>query len=111
MAIDTSIWILDKSNQIKNYHNGIYKKTLELNIFPEFENPVKIYTSAESLYLYILEPCKNRIIILTKDGKIFKQFQSEKFDNLKNFHISQDEKTIYLLNESLNESLVYKINI
>ena len=111
MAIDTSIWILDKSNQIKNYHNGIYKKTLELNIFPEFENPVKIYTSAESLYLYILEPCKNRIIILTKDGKIFKQFQSEKFDNLKDFVISKNEKTIYLLNESLNESLIYKIQI
>jgi hypothetical protein len=113
MAIDGSIWILDKSNEIKNYHNNVYRKTLESDIFPEFENPVKIYTSVESLYLYILEPCKNRIIILWKDGKISKQFQSEKFNSLKDFSVSNDEKTIYLLSESgeSNDPLIYKIQI
>ena len=111
MAIDGSIWILTQNNEIKNYHNGVYRKILELDVFPKFENPEKIYTSAESSYLYVLEPCKNRIIILAKNGQTFKQFQSEKFDNLKDFHVSETEKIIYLLNESPNEPLIYKINI
>ena len=35
MAIDTSIWILNRNNESKNYHNGVYRKTLEMNIFPD----------------------------------------------------------------------------
>ena len=42
-----------------------------------------------------------------KDGEIIKQFQSPKFNNLKDFDISPTGKTIYLL----NGSSVYKINL
>jgi len=58
----------------------------------------KIFTSATLPYLYLLEPVQKRIIILDKKGQIVKQFQSQKFDNLLDFAISENGKTIYLLN-------------
>jgi len=71
---------------------------LNLNFFPAAENLSKIFTSSSLPYLYILEPAQKRIIILNKSGEIIKQFQSEKFDNLLDFAISQNGKTIWLLN-------------
>jgi len=96
MAIDGSIWILTQDNKIDRYFGGKYQQTLNLDVFPEPKNLEKVFTSYNSPYLFILEPDQKRIIILTKAGEIFSQFQSEKFDNLKDFWVSEDK--IYLLN-------------
>jgi len=94
IAVDGSIWVLTKDNKIDRYYAGKYQETLPLNIFPETEKLEKIYTSPALSYIYLLEPSKNRVIIIDKAGIIIKQFISEKFDNL-----------IWLL----NSSEVYKI--
>lgn len=98
MAIDGSIWILTENKEIERYSKGFYKETLKLSLFPYLENPTKIWTSEKLPYFYLLEPSQNRIIILNKKGEIIKQYRSEKFDNLLDFAISEDGKTIYLLN-------------
>lgn len=98
MAIDGNIWILNKDNAIDRYYAGIYQETLNFNFYPKLEYPTKIFTNFQLPYLYILEPQKNRIIIVDKTGEIIKQFQSDKFDNLKDFVVSEDGETIYLLN-------------
>ncbi len=96
IAIDGPIWILNKNNTISQYFGGNLKETLTPDLFPEPEN----LSSITALYelFYVLEPAQKRIIVLTKTGDIIKQFQSEKFDNLKDFAISEDGKTIWLLN-------------
>jgi len=98
MAIDGSVWILQGENIIWRYYGGRYQAELKLDFFPYPKKIYKIFTSASLPYLYLLEPAQNRIIILNKSGQVIKQFQSEKFDNLKDFSISEDGKTIYLLN-------------
>ncbi|XOB40528.1 MAG: hypothetical protein ACKKMR_00750 [Candidatus Nealsonbacteria bacterium] len=103
-AIDTAIWIL-KENSIYKYYEGIFEKEIGLEIFPSPKDFSKIFTSPILPYLYILEPVQKRIVILDKSGNIIKQFQSEKFDNLLDFGVSENGKIIYLLN-SLK---VYKI--
>ncbi len=107
MAIDGSIWIINKENKIDRYYVGKWQEILELNIFPEIEKPEKIYTSPALSYIYLLEPEKKRLIIIDKAGNIIKQFISEKFDNLKDFIVSENGKTIWLL----NSSKVYQINL
>jgi len=97
IAVNGSVWILDK-NSINRYYSGQLQESLNLNFFPAAENLSKIFTSSSLPYLYILEPAQKRIIILNKSGEIIKQFQSEKFDNLLDFAISQNGKTIWLLN-------------
>lgn len=107
MAIDGSIWILNENNTISRYHNNQYQADLIFDIFPFPKRFYKILTLSHLSYLYILEPIQNRIIILEKTGEIFKQFQVKKFENLKDFTISEDGKTIYLL----NHQAVYQINL
>lgn len=97
-AIDGSIWVLNKNGTIERYYAGTYQETLKIDIFPELEKPTKISIPQSLPYFYILEPMKNRILIVTKSGHILKQLQSEKFDNLKDFSVSDDGHTLYLLN-------------
>ncbi|OIO44848.1 MAG: hypothetical protein COY72_01620 [Candidatus Nealsonbacteria bacterium CG_4_10_14_0_8_um_filter_35_10] len=104
IAIDGSVWILTDDNKIDRYFAGKYQETLTLNIFPEPKNFEKIFTSFDLPYLFILEPAQKRVIVLEKTGstgspqagEVFAQFQSEKFDDLKDFFVS--DKIIYLLN-------------
>jgi hypothetical protein len=105
LAIDGSIWLLDKDS-IYRYYTGRLQEKIILEIFPKPKEFKKIFTSATLPYLYLLEPAQKRIIILDKKGQIIKQFQSQKFDHLLDFAISQDGKTIYLL----NGLKVYQIN-
>lgn len=106
MAVDGSVWILNKNNSVEKYYAGNLQKILELEIFPYPQNFSKIFTSSQLIYLYLLEPIQKRIVILNESGQVVKQFQSEKFDNLLDFTISGDGKTIWLL----NGLKVYKIS-
>ncbi len=107
MAIDGSIWILSEINTISRYHNGQYQTDLIFDFFPAPKKLYKIFTLPHLPYLYLLEPVQNRIIILKKTGEIFKQFQSEKFENLKDFAVSENGKIIYLL----NNQAVYQLTL
>ena len=98
LAVDGSVWILNKNYEIEKYTAGSFDKKLNLIIFPFLVKPDKIFTSETLPYLYILDPLGKRIIITNKEGKIIRQFQSEKFDSLKDFSVSSNAKTIYLLN-------------
>jgi len=98
IAVDGSIWILKENNTISLYYNGQYQKDLILDFFPYPKKLYKIIILPNLPRLYILEPIQKRIIILDKAGRVTKQFQSEKFDNLKDFAVSGDGKIIYLLN-------------
>jgi len=97
-SADGKIWVLEKGNKIKIYFAGKFEKILELDIFPFPKNISQIFTSSTFPYLYLLEPSQSRIIIIDKNGKIIKQFKSDKFDNLKDFAVSGNGKTIWLLN-------------
>jgi len=107
MTVDGSVWILNGDNSILRYYAGSFQETIIPDFFPFPENITQIKTKADIPYLYLLEPVKKRIVIIDKKGKIIKQFQSEKFDNLKDVDVSQDGKTIYLL----NSSTIYKLKL
>lgn len=97
-AIDSYFWLLNENNAIDVYYKGNYEKTVSINIYPEIKNLTKIKTKSGLPYLYLLEPANSRLIITDKSGKIVEQLQSEKFDNLKDFSISSNGSTIWILN-------------
>ena len=107
MAVDGSVWLLTKENSVERYYIGKLGEILDFNLFPSPKNFSKIFTSPALPYLYISEPVQSRIIVLDKSGKIIKQFQSQKFNNLLDFSVSKDGKTIYLL----NGLTVYRVKI
>ena len=107
MAVDGNVWILTKNNKIDRYYAGNYRETLKLNLFPPLENPTKIWTSPNCLNIYIMEPNKSRIIVLTKHGEVVKQLYSKKFNDLLYFTVTENEKEILVL----NGSTIYQINL
>jgi len=107
MAIDGSVWIVNSDNSIIRYYFGLWQETLKIDIFPHLKNITQIKTGKNIPYLYLLEPEEKRVIVVNKKGEIIKQFQSEKFDNLKDINISSDGKIIYLL----NKTEVYKVKL
>jgi len=98
LTVDGSIWVLNDDNTIDRYYAGLFQENLKLDLFPFPKNFSKIYIWPALPYLYLLEPSQNRIIILSKQGEIIKQFQSPRFDALVDFAVSGDGKKIYLLN-------------
>ena len=97
IAVDGSVWVLEK-DAISKYYAGNLQEKITPDIFPPPKDFSKIFTSPTLPYFYLLEPGQKRIVILTKAGEIIKQFQSEKFDNLLDFTVSPEGKTIWLLN-------------
>ncbi|MDD5145866.1 MAG: hypothetical protein PHF44_03430 [Candidatus Pacebacteria bacterium] len=106
ISVDGSVWVLDGNNSILKYHSGYFQEEINLNTFPKTKLFSKIYLSPILPYIYILEPAQNRIIIANKAGKVIKQFQSEKFDNLLDFSISEYGNIIWLL----NGNTLFKVN-
>lgn len=104
IAVDGSVWILNGNKSVLRYYNGELKEEIALNFFP-FPEDMIMRTKPDTSYIYLMEQKNQRIIIIDKTGKIVKQFQSNKFDNLIDFDISNDEETIYIL----NSSTIYKL--
>lgn len=100
ITVDGYIWVLNEKNEIESYYRGEQKKTISLDIFPIVRNLTRIKTKIELPYIYISEPINNRIIVIDKNGNLIKQFKSEKFDNIKDFSISYNGNTIWVLNGS-----------
>ena len=101
MTIDSSIYVAKKTGQIFKFYKN---KQVEFNLDEikpalSMENEkTKIFANADTKYLYLLDGATKRLIILSKDGKLVKQFTSDKFDDLKDFIISKAEDKAWLLN-------------
>jgi len=97
ISIDGSVWILNKDNSVLRYYTGIFEEKFSFDIYPETVELTKIIAGRQSPYLFLLEPANKRLIIADKNGKILKQIQSKRFENLKDFTLSEDEKTAFVL--------------
>ena len=53
----------------------------------------------EFVYLYVIDPDKNRIVLFDKiNGSLIGQYISDKFNDLKNITVDEEEKKMYILN-------------
>lgn len=100
MSADGSIWLISSGNLISKYVSGNHVEDIEIDIFPFIKNLSRISTSSNNPYLFLLEPTRNRFIIIDKRGGLVKQFQGESLNGLVDFWISNDGKEIFLLNRS-----------
>lgn len=96
IAVDGTIFVVKSNGELIKLGNG-QRIDFSAQIDPALATPTKIWTSAESNYLYILEPATKRLVVVDKDGKLKIQYLSEKFSDLRDFAISEEDKKIYLL--------------
>lgn len=107
LTIDSSVYVLKKDGQIfKLYKNKKEEFVLD-NIQPilsvqdlnaaNAQEKVKIFTDSDRTYLYLLDGPSKRLIILSKQGKLIKQFTSPLFENLQGFIVSGNEAKAWVL--------------
>lgn len=102
MTVDGDLWLSTKEGQIKKFTKGYEDTDFKLSGLPEeLANPIYIYTKEDLDYLYIFDPQKNKMIILTKDGKFFKELKSPSLAGATDFAISQKNNKIFAISGSV----------
>lgn len=79
LAIDSNVFIL-LANGIVKFTSGREQDWHVGTIDPPLSQPVDLWTSAESSYLYILDPAEKRVLVLLKEtGEVKAQYVSDSF--------------------------------
>ncbi|MDP2934531.1 MAG: hypothetical protein Q8N59_02085 [bacterium] len=106
-AVDGSVFVSKANGLILEYVQGQKSREIKPQISPAINNGTKLFTNDRMKNLYALDPTNKRIISINKKDNFTVQYVSENFDSLKSFWVSDNEKTIFLL----NGSKIYKIEI
>lgn len=77
MAIDGDLWLTDQNGKIFKYTQGKRQEFEIKNLPVNFEKPIKISTSENNDYLYVLDKENQKVVILQKDGEFVKEIISE----------------------------------
>jgi len=101
VTVDGFVYGLQENGEILKLGGGRKQEYPKIVVEPELLSPTKIFTTAGSAYLYILDPANKRLAIINKEkAELEKQYFSEKFSNLKDMQVNETQKKAYLLNGS-----------
>lgn len=105
MAFDKNAWILNSDGSIDKYYLGKLEVTLKPEYFPAPGQPVKIATTLEGSYLYVLDKDPARIIVLDKNGALVKQIKNSQLTDIRDIAVAEDGSGIWVL----NKTTLYKV--
>lgn len=95
LTIDGDIYVLLASTIVK-YTTGA-QQPLEFDVVdPAMRDPVQIWTTVGSEYLYVLEPAERRILIFEKTGNFLTQYTADIFTDAQSITVRESENTIYV---------------
>ncbi len=97
MAVDGSVYLLMNNGLIAELRRGS-KTGWQTNIAPALTSPTKIWTKADSNYLYVLDPASQRIVAVQKStGKVKIQYTSQLFQNPSHFAVNERTKELFVI--------------
>jgi len=97
MAIDGAIYISKSDGTIFQYLQGQKQKEIKPKVSPPITAAAKLFTKDGMKNLYILDAQNKRIISVNKENNFTVQYVSENFSTLKDFWITEDENSVFLL--------------
>lgn len=98
IVVDGSVYVLKSNGEIIKFQNGRLTDFRIVTIDPPLNSPTKLKTTENSNFLYILDPSEKRVVVLDKEGNLVQQYFSSKFDNLKDFLVTEQSQEIFVLN-------------
>ena len=107
VAIDGRIWLSDNTGSIIKLERG---EPIEFNISGLEEslgNSIRIYADATTSFLYVLDPQKSRVVILSDEGDFIKQITSPSLASVTEMIVNEQEEQIY----AISGSIVYLVNL
>ncbi|HYD34946.1 MAG TPA: hypothetical protein VD999_02670 [Vitreimonas sp.] len=76
LSIDGDIWLGTKTGEIKKFTTGRPAEFTLKGMTEPFDSSIIVYTSEELQNLYVLEPNKQRVVILSKTGEFLREVRS-----------------------------------
>jgi len=76
-AIDGDVWLTTKTGEIHKYTNGREQPFVINGLKENFTTPISLFTQDGLDNLYILEPQKNRLVVISKKGDFVKEIRSQ----------------------------------
>jgi hypothetical protein len=101
MAIDGDVWLSTKTGEIKRFTSGRASTFAITGLKEPLSTPAKIFTKDGLQNIYILEPEKNRFIVLNKTGEFIKEVRSSALAAASDLVADETSKTAYILSGSL----------
>lgn len=106
-AIDGDIYLLKKNGEVLKISKGIREDFSMQGLDPVLEDPGDIWTYNDVNFIYILEAKNKRVIRLTKEGKLVRQYTADVWKAPTGMLVDEAEKTIYVL----DDDIVYSFGI
>jgi hypothetical protein len=100
MAIDGSVWIINKNGTIKKYTLGKVDSFKLTGMDTPLKNPTNIITTIDMDHIYILDSGNNRIVQFDKKGVFKKAYKAEVLANAKYFDVDEKNKKALILSEN-----------
>lgn len=100
LAVDGSVYVLLSDGRLNQYTQGRLGDFSLATIDPALTSARKIWTEADSDYLYLLDRAGRRLVVFAKTGALKQQYRSDSFDDLKDFAVDEANNRAYLLNGS-----------
>jgi len=107
ISIDGHIYVLKKDGKLIRLLRGESTDWKLETIEPPLSSPNRLIVSSENDFIYILEKETNRIAVYDKEGQFIAQYTSNSFDNIQDFTVDEENRRIYVL----NNSSIFAINI
>jgi len=105
-AVDGTVFILRSNGKILRFVSGRDVAWTQGEVDPTLTSASSIWTSANSSYVYVLDPTGQRLVVYEKEsGLLSAQYHSSAFTNLEDFAVDETNKIIYLL----GNGNIYKI--
>ncbi|MDQ3008601.1 MAG: hypothetical protein M3Q81_03320 [bacterium] len=76
MSIDGDIWLTTRNGEVLKLSMGEAAEFTVKGLTEPFSTSLYIYTKENWQQLYILEPAKQRVVVLSKDGVLIKEIRS-----------------------------------
>jgi hypothetical protein len=103
IAIDMSIYILKGDGSLLRFTRGEQDSFNVTGMDKGFSSPSQVLTNYDFDNIYIVDSGNNRIVVLSKEGVLQKQYLSsnqELWKELRGIAVSEDETTAYILDGS-----------
>lgn len=96
LAIDGDVFIAT-NNAIRRFNSG-RELTFDLDLVdPPLTNPLSIWTTVGTEYVYLLEPAQERLLVFDKSGDLIAQYVDSQFSTAIEMIVREDEKRLIII--------------
>jgi len=100
LAVDGDIYVLNADGTIFKFYASTEQTFSITGLDPVLQNPINIWTYADTDSIYIAEPTNKRVVIIDKDGNFVSQYTNDAWNNISDMVVSEEDKSIFVLSDN-----------